>query len=301
MIRNTSSKHWLIILGMHRSGTSALAGSLATSGVEFGQQLMAAQPTINAKGFWEHLECYAINEQLLAELSANWFFPFPIAAQLAAGWQPSPDLQTRMRNFLLSEEFATTTLCGLKDPRLCVLLPVWQPLFQELNHTVTYVLISRHPAEIAQSLATRDHMSPIHTEWLWREHQLYAEFYSRGAARCHLTFDELIAQPDQALQQIQQLIQLNLHINDTYNFVERDLKHHNTAMYDLTPLSQQLLAQLSRPHTLTEHHSWDQLRAQHSQQARTLPTCSPHLQGSEQLRHFSALMNLNISPLPQAP
>src|SRR5689334_11506011 len=61
----------IIVLGMHRSGTSALAGTLHHLGVELGEHLMSASPD-NQRGYWEHRDIVAVNHQLMAELGAAW-------------------------------------------------------------------------------------------------------------------------------------------------------------------------------------------------------------------------------------
>jgi hypothetical protein len=63
-------RHCLIVLGMHRSGTSALAGVLALSGAEPGPSLMPAVETVNPKGFWEHAEVISIHDEVLASLGS---------------------------------------------------------------------------------------------------------------------------------------------------------------------------------------------------------------------------------------
>ena len=71
----------LLVLGMHRSGTSVAAGALRLAGVDLGTDLMAPAPD-NPKGFWEHSGVVAIHEQLLAALGRAWNDPRP----LPGGW-----------------------------------------------------------------------------------------------------------------------------------------------------------------------------------------------------------------------
>ena len=58
----------LVILGMHRSGTSALAGLVQLLGVNLGEDLLPAMPEVNEKGFFEHQEILDIHEGLLKSL-----------------------------------------------------------------------------------------------------------------------------------------------------------------------------------------------------------------------------------------
>ncbi len=70
----------VIVLGMHRSGTSALAGMLSMLGVQFGDSLMAPQAD-NSKGFWEHRDIVGLNDRILAAFDSSWDDVRPIPGQ----------------------------------------------------------------------------------------------------------------------------------------------------------------------------------------------------------------------------
>src|SRR6266446_6985151 len=61
------SRKAIVVLGMHRSGTSALCGALDVLGVNFGKHLMTANEA-NTKGYWEHPEIVALHDELLRSL-----------------------------------------------------------------------------------------------------------------------------------------------------------------------------------------------------------------------------------------
>ena len=62
----------VIVLGMHRSGTSALTRGLQALNVELGENLTSAVEGNNDKGFWEDREVVTINEILLERLGGDW-------------------------------------------------------------------------------------------------------------------------------------------------------------------------------------------------------------------------------------
>ena len=68
---STHAPSAILVLGMHRSGTSALAGSLALTGVALGDDLLPANEG-NVTGYWEHRRLIALNERVLASLGATW-------------------------------------------------------------------------------------------------------------------------------------------------------------------------------------------------------------------------------------
>ena len=66
-----SVKRCFFILGMHRSGTSALARVINLCGVDLGNKLMPPAENSNKKGFWEHFDINTANEKLLHELKSS--------------------------------------------------------------------------------------------------------------------------------------------------------------------------------------------------------------------------------------
>lgn len=64
-------KEVIFILGMHRSGTSAVAGAFGKLGAELPNDLMGAQPT-NPLGFFDSNSAVYLNDQILESLGTNW-------------------------------------------------------------------------------------------------------------------------------------------------------------------------------------------------------------------------------------
>ena len=68
----------VFVMGMHRSGTSAIAGALHKLGYEFGKELVDPAPGINDLGFFEDKTVLALHEELLASWGRDWRYPgFP--------------------------------------------------------------------------------------------------------------------------------------------------------------------------------------------------------------------------------
>ena len=104
-----------IVSGMHRSGTSALAGLLSRCGFALGVEQELLQATAhNVKGHFEHMSSLQINDTLLALAGGSWG-TLPSQEQIDAVSQQSADA---IRNFCRS--FAGNLI---KDPRFSVTLP----------------------------------------------------------------------------------------------------------------------------------------------------------------------------------
>ncbi|WP_447777773.1 sulfotransferase family protein [Aeromonas veronii] len=219
---NNQMRRWVIVLGMHRSGTSAIAGALAHNGIAFGDSFIELQGDVNEKGFWEHAELVAINEALLKELGAAWFDPFSLMTQFEQGWRPSDALFGRMCAFLRHPEFADAQQCGLKDPRLSVLLPCWQQAMSYMGDEACYLLMNRDMDQVARSLQKRDQMSLLLGQLLWGEYTFSAEAYTRNLPRCWLDYEAMLANPGAALAHIQ--LQLSLSTTASADFIDPSMQ-----------------------------------------------------------------------------
>jgi len=141
----------VVVLGMHRSGTSAVAGLLAKAGFFTGHSSELLAPAEdNPTGFFERLDVNALNDKLLEELGRSW--DNPPARQLvherAPAWRPKVH---KLLDRLLREAGRRPLM--LKDPRVSVLLEAWLPV---LSGRFALVLVDRNPLEVAMSVRKRD-------------------------------------------------------------------------------------------------------------------------------------------------
>lgn len=129
------------ILGMHRSGTSLLAGTLEQCGLDLGEVNTSAPA--NEKGNRESWLLTALHEDLLREAGGGWDRPpdRPVA------WGP---LHLRIRDLYVGL-FAASPAWGFKDPRLLFCLEGWLEALPDLE----MVGVFRHPLEVARSLVKR--------------------------------------------------------------------------------------------------------------------------------------------------
>ena len=186
----------ILVLGMHRSGTSAVTGALRLCGVELGSELMQPGPD-NPKGFWEHAGVVAIHDRLLAALGRAWNDPRP----LPAGWLQSEAAKTAGKDLerLLRLEFSGSPLWAVKDPRMCRLLPLWWPILRRMKVEPAALFVLRHPREVADSLVARNNWPPGLSRLLWIEHLLDAQAATDGVPRVVLPYESLLQGPEAAL------------------------------------------------------------------------------------------------------
>ena len=180
----------VLVLGMHRSGTSAFTRVLNLLGCAVPRSLMAANAN-NPTGFWESVKVFHLNTRLLASAGSAWddWLAFPDA------WYRSPPAQTfeAEARELLAEEFGDAPFFALKDPRLCRILPFWMKVLEAHNTRAAALIPLRHPLEVAGSMQSRDGFDPAYGALLWLRHVLDAEHLSRGMTRLFVHYDDLLA------------------------------------------------------------------------------------------------------------
>lgn len=192
----TAAPNAVIVLGMHRSGTSAVAGALGVLGVNLGERLVQAQAD-NPKGYWEHADAVRLHERLFAALGSAWEDP----RELPAGWtQTAPARDAaEAAAALIAGQFADGRLWALKDPRQCRLLPIWRDAFAAHDARPAFLFVLRDPDEVAASLRARDGIGAEHAALLWLRHVFEAEGDSADAPRVLLDYARLLADPVAAL------------------------------------------------------------------------------------------------------
>lgn len=148
----------ILILGMHRSGTSCLTGCLEEAGLYLGNVNTAAPA--NKKGNRESRAVMDLHDRVLTRAGASWDQPPP--APLTWTEDELSALRTIMDDYIGQRHW------GTKDPRVLFTLPGWRALCRP-----RFIGTYRHPLEVAASLTTRAQawgtpMSTAHALSLWK-------------------------------------------------------------------------------------------------------------------------------------
>lgn len=179
-----------LVLGMHRSGTSATAQLLAKAGASLPEHVMPGDKH-NAKGYFEPWRIANLNNRRLQAAGSAWddVFAFPQAplpTKAEPGW-------IRQGQDLFAEEYGNSPLPLLKDPRVSVLMPFWSEVLGRLSVAPRIVIPVRHPLAVAGSLAKRNGFPVEKSVLLWTSYMLASEAYSRGLPRVFVSYDNLLA------------------------------------------------------------------------------------------------------------
>lgn len=161
----------VIVLGMHRSGTSLLAGTLEAAGLVLGEVNTAAPH--NQKGNREHEALRAVHDKILGRVGASWKLP-----------PKEPITFTDREKAELIETMAPfrgLARWGFKDPRAVWLFDGYRALFPD----APAIGVFRDPRAVARSLMARDgdlamteeeglllwHKTNMHLLRLWRSYR----------------------------------------------------------------------------------------------------------------------------------
>ncbi len=182
----------VVVLGMHRSGTSTITGMLYHSGLSIGKSEMGSNAT-NPKGFFENYRLMAFNDALLAVLNCTWNSTVGLPS---GAWETAKTGQfAEELTAILTEEFPGSAPILVKDPRLCLLLPVYLAAFREIGIEPSFVMCTRNPSEVAKSLSARDHFASERSLFLWTYYTLSAELHSRGYTRIFIDYADILRDP----------------------------------------------------------------------------------------------------------
>ena len=183
------------VLGMHRSGTSALARVVDLLGVPLAADGLLDPAADNPAGYWEPVDLTVLNETLLLRLGGSWQAPPPLELTAHAGHvlrDRIPEARERFRALHPTAQWAW------KDPRNCILLPFWSAA---LDERAVAVLAHRHPAEVVASLGRRG-VPPERALPLWEHYLRSALFASRDLPRIVVDYGDLVARPDQGIRRL---------------------------------------------------------------------------------------------------
>ena len=188
-----SARPALFVLGMHRSGTSAITGALRHCGVWVGEETELTDANVeNPLGFWERRDMRDLCDQMLHSAGADWWK----IANFDPNAIPRVTLAEQRRKFeKIVSELDKYQAWVLKEPRLCLLLPI-------LRHYVSNpvcIHIYRNPLDVARSLKTRNGFSISAGLALWEVYNLHALKASEGLPRISLSYESIMQHPVETL------------------------------------------------------------------------------------------------------
>jgi hypothetical protein len=223
----------LVVLGMHRSGTSALTRVLGLLGATLPKQPMLS---LKNEDHWEPERLVRLHEAMLEEAGSRWddwraFDPAALGNRL--------DHYRSRTKTILAEEYGDAGLLVIKDPRMCRFVPLYTSALAELGITPRFVLLHRNPLAVMASLRRRNGMTPGFAGLLWLRHVLDAADFTSGHPRCFVSYEAFLddwrgatarTRTELAIDWPQDEAQAAAGID---SYLSRDLQHHAATLADL--------------------------------------------------------------------
>lgn len=189
----------IMVLGMHRSGTSALTRAISLLGAELPKNMLGANPS-NPAGHWEPERLIELHDQMLAAAGSSW--------DDWRAFDPSDLGAARLRFYkaeiarLIDEEYGSAPLFVLKEPRISRFVPLYAEILKRMRIDARYVLIERNPLAVIASLANRNGFTTGFSSLLWLRHELEAEYATRGQPRIFLSYESMLEDWREGIERI---------------------------------------------------------------------------------------------------
>lgn len=223
-----SQKSIVCVIGMHRSGTSAIARGLECLGLQMGNALIAPGDD-NPKGYWEDKDVLEINKEILevADVAWNDVRILPDSLFIEGPLNVYVDRAKK----LLESRIKQYPNWGFKDPRTLRVLPYWLQAAQQADIGLKFVVALRHPYAVAESLHKRNGISRVRGQLMWGAYVLPFLSLIRKYPHVFISYDGLLHDPIINVNKMAEMLALGVDNKklEIYveNFLSQSLKHHS--------------------------------------------------------------------------
>jgi len=216
----------VLVLGMHRSGTSVATRALNLLGLNtcVAEDLLGPMNG-NPTGLWESDSVVKFNDALLASMGRAWWCPPPAGDDYRSVADEVGDPAEARAIF--RRVHADPWVC--KDPRLSITLPFWR---DAIGSSFVALVMLRHPLNVARSLRERDKFDISFGVALWERYNRLIVQHLVGLPVLVSTYDELVDDPvTWSRRTRERLVDLGIRLGDTLDptalqaFIRPGLRH----------------------------------------------------------------------------
>jgi len=202
----------VLVLGMHRSGTSLCSHLLSALGVDMTDKIAgpgnASVTPDNPRGHWERWEIVEFHDRIFSLFNRDYLGRFHDFALPVAWWADPRVAQIRREIVAFLEKRMGDGYFGFKDPRTVRLMPVWHQISNELKLAPKLVLCLRNPAQVARSLNARDGLDPEIGEYRWLVHIVDFFRYTSNLDFCTVEYEGWFNNPSANIEKLQKFLDL---------------------------------------------------------------------------------------------
>lgn len=209
----------VLVLGMHRSGTSLCSHVLSALGLDMADRVappgLAAPAADNQRGHWERWEIVDFHDRILGLFNRGYYTPFH-DFPLPVAWWADPrvaGIRREIADFL--EQRMGRGRFGFKDPRTVRLLPIWHQIANELGLAPKIVFCLRNPAQVARSLQAREGLPADSGEYRWLTYIIDFFRNIRDIEFCTIEYEDWFEEPSPNLLKLRQFLDLPMQPADS--------------------------------------------------------------------------------------
>jgi len=237
----------ILVLGMHRSGTSLVAQLIGRWGAYSGDKLMAANE-FNQDGYWEYIPLVNFHLKLLKFTNNTWYAPaqeYIVDDLLSLFGDEARSLVNKMDH--------AGRVWFWKDPRLILFLDFWTKILEDRD--IKVVVTSRDIEAIVQSLRYRDKFPPFLSISLWEYTSSLLFSWLKGKEYFFINYEQLICKPDKTTGELIRFLkgnsgkaQKDVSVPDINSVVKLNLDHSVLSPgFQLTAYQEKLLSIYRNP------------------------------------------------------
>ncbi|MDH3324198.1 MAG: sulfotransferase [Candidatus Peregrinibacteria bacterium] len=206
----------IIILGMHRSGTSVISKIIYSLDVDLGKHLIEPSHD-NKEGFYENRDIVRLNNYLLAKAGGMWHSP-PSKENIIK-LRGNKSIEKVIKKVILRNQ---NDLWGFKDPRTSLTLRLLIPFIKNPYFIICY----RDKNSVAKSLYKREGISIKRGLFLWNIYNNSIKKFIKENNKIpslEINFEKLIENEKRETERIKKFLGIK---KQTGKFVNKKLIHN---------------------------------------------------------------------------
>lgn len=194
----------------------------------------------NPEGFWERYDIYFLQERMLATMKLDWSTVSP----LRGDWHKTDEMRQLKVELveLVKREFSERPLWLWKDPRSCLLMPLWREVLAELDIDLKVVFVVRNPLDVARSLEQRNRFTLDKGLGVWFNFTLSALKDLKGLETIFVSYDRFLDDWETELKNCSGRLGIEWPVDEAglrlniANFLRTDLRHSASCLDELNAL-----------------------------------------------------------------
>lgn len=230
-----SLKQCVFVIGMHRSGTSALTGCFHLNGYNIGKEPMPTTKD-NPKGYFENFAIFLLNEKILGHYGLRWDF---LSKEKLKNINQDVNsiFFVEIRN-VIKDQFLGATKIIIKDPRISLFPQLWKNALEAEGYSCSFIICYRKPEEVIKSLHERDRFSYEKSSFMYSQYVLRAAQFTNKEVVTFIDFGELLKKKQHYLHEKFPHQNFESIASQITDFLERALNHFplNSKVTEVAPV-----------------------------------------------------------------